>query len=230
MAGQPQTMTAEQILEQIGPAVLLSIPRGEKGPRKLRWQKLTLADMTPSYLASLNHGHNIGVLLGQASNGLCTIDCDDDPALEAFLRCNPQLRESLISRGRLRGNVRVRILGEYPKAAKLKREDGTAAGEWRATGNQTVIFGKHPSGADYVNNGKSPLEITFAKIRWPDCLEQPWKASAPQPTQTASESDFTPNDAGRADRFVARYGQDIRFVPERGLWFVWDSTAGASDP
>ena len=55
--------------------------------------------VAPGYLANLNHGHNIGVLLGQASNGLCTIDCDDDAALEAFLRCNPQLRDSLISRG-----------------------------------------------------------------------------------------------------------------------------------
>ena len=71
-------MTAEQIIERIGAAVLLSIPRGKKEPRRPGWQKLTLADMTPAYLASLNHGGNIGILLGKASEGLCTIDCDDD--------------------------------------------------------------------------------------------------------------------------------------------------------
>ena len=61
--------------------------------------------MTPAYLASLNHGQNIGVLLGAASEGLCTIDVDDDDRLEAFLSLNPCLRESLISRGSRGGNV-----------------------------------------------------------------------------------------------------------------------------
>jgi putative DNA primase/helicase len=29
------------------------------------------------------------------------------------------------------------------------------------------------------------------------------------------------NDAGRADRFVERFGSDIRFVPEREVWITW---------
>jgi hypothetical protein len=107
-------MTAEQIMERIGPAVLLSIPRGEKGPRTPGWQKLTLADMTPEYLAGLNHGENIGVSLGLASNGLCTIDVDSDPEFEKFVTVNPRLRESLISQGARGGNIWVRINGEYP--------------------------------------------------------------------------------------------------------------------
>ena len=53
----------EKIIERIGPAVLLPIPSGEKGPKLAGWQKLTLADMTPDHLDSLNHGNNIGVLL-----------------------------------------------------------------------------------------------------------------------------------------------------------------------
>lgn len=62
-----------KILDIIGPAVLLAIPAGEKAPKREAWQKLTPADMTPEYLASLNHGDNIGVSLGKASNGLCRL-------------------------------------------------------------------------------------------------------------------------------------------------------------
>ena len=35
-----------------------------------------MADMTPAYLAGLDHGQNIGVVLGTASERLCTIDAD----------------------------------------------------------------------------------------------------------------------------------------------------------
>ena len=210
-----------RIRDQLGPCVLLPIPLGEKGPRTKDWQKLTPADMSP-YLASLNHGHNIGVSLGAASEGLCTIDADNEEFLESFLSLNPAFRESLISLGARGGNVWLRIQGQFPPSGKLKL-DNKPWGEWRADGNQTVVYGKHPSGCEYRNNGKRPLEIEFEKIRWPDGLGAPWKANAPQNTSTVSESHYTPNDAGRADRFVARYGQDIRFVPERALWLVWDS-------
>jgi putative DNA primase/helicase len=33
---------------------------------------------------------------------------------------------------------------------------------------------------------------------------------------------FTSNDAGRADRFVSRFKDEIRFLPERGIWLTWD--------
>jgi hypothetical protein len=75
--------------------------------------------MTAEYLAEFN-GSNVGVLLGKASEGLCSIDCDSEAALESFLESNPQLRESLISRGQRGGNVWVRVVGEYPRSAKVK--------------------------------------------------------------------------------------------------------------
>ena len=62
-------------------AVLLPIPRGRKGPtgKKMEgWQHFTPERMAePEYLAQLNHGGNIGVLLGR---GLITIDWDQDAA------------------------------------------------------------------------------------------------------------------------------------------------------
>jgi hypothetical protein len=76
--------------------------------------------MTPEYLAGLNHGGNIGVSLGKASGGLCTIDADTDGFLESFLIANPDLRESLISKGARGGNVWVRIKRDYPPNAVLK--------------------------------------------------------------------------------------------------------------
>ena len=46
----------------------------------------------PEYLARLNHGANIGVLLG---NGRVTIDLDRDENVEPFLNLNPKLRDTL---------------------------------------------------------------------------------------------------------------------------------------
>ena len=93
----------------------------------------------PEYLAQLNHGGNIGVLLG---NGLVTIDLDRDEAVEPFLSLNPKLRETLRTR-RVRGcNLWLLIKGVYPKAAKIKTRIGEDWGEWRANGNQTVIHGE----------------------------------------------------------------------------------------
>ena len=34
---------------------------------------------------------------------------------------------------------------------------------------------------------------------------------------------YTANDAGRAERFVDRFREDIRFVPEREIWLTWDA-------
>ena len=162
-----------RIRDQLGPCVLLKVPIGEKGPRIRGWQRLRQTDMTPEYLASLNHGQNIGVLLGAASEGLCTIDVDDDDRLEDFLSLNPHLRESLISRGSRGGNIWLRIKGPYPPNGKIKTLQGGGFGEWRADGWQTIIYGQHKSGCRYRDNGKHPLEIEFKGLNWPEGLNLP---------------------------------------------------------
>ena len=59
-----------------GDVVLLPIKRGSKRPHSRGWQHFTPERMAePEYLAELNHGGNIGVLLG---HGLITIDWDQD--------------------------------------------------------------------------------------------------------------------------------------------------------
>jgi len=174
-------MTADKITERLGDCVLIPIPKGEKGPKFQGWQNLTLWDMTEEHLATLEDC-NIGVSLGQKSKGLITIDADKDEYLEAFLSVNPALRESLITNGARGGNVWLRIEGEFPKSSKVKCTDGSPWGEFRADGNQTVISGIHPSGVTYQNNGKTPLKIAFADIKWPEGLRVPWN-SAPLPIQ-----------------------------------------------
>ena len=163
-------------------AVLLPIPRGRKGPKANGWQQFTTERMKqPEYRAELNHGGNIGVLLG---NGLITIDLDHDKAVEPFLNLNPKLRETLTTR-RARGcNLWVRIKGDYPKSCKLKTKLGEDFGEWRADGNQTVIHGEaidkkkgetNPI-AYKIENRTPPIELVFDAIHWPDELVLPWRA------------------------------------------------------
>ena len=120
------------------------------------WQTFTSAKMQePEYLARLNHGANIGVLLG---NGRGTIDMDRDDIVEPFLNLNPSLRETLRSRRKRGCNLWVRIKGDYPKSCKLKTRSGEAWGEWRADGNQTVIYG------EAIDRRKGETEPTAYRI------------------------------------------------------------------
>ena len=73
------------------------------------------------------------MLLGKASNGLCTVDLDDAEAEAAFLACNPVLATALRT-ARVRGcNVWVRVAGEFPASGKLKARDAET-GQWRGGG------------------------------------------------------------------------------------------------
>ena len=39
----------------------------------------------------------------------------------------------------------------------------------------------------------------------------------------SKETSYDPNDAGRAQQFCDRWRSEILFVPDRGVWFTWDS-------
>ncbi len=175
----------KQILERLGgPAVLVPIPRGRKGPTDKDWQKATLAVMDdPSYLQRLNNG-NIGVLTG---NGLCTLDIDDDEEAKNFFLLNPQLA-NVLRTSRVRGcNVWLRIQGEHPASGKLRsRSDDKEIGEWRAGGGlQTVIHGEamdaskgeqQPTAYRFVVEGH-PADMPFNEIKWPRSWQLPWEPS-----------------------------------------------------
>jgi P4 family phage/plasmid primase-like protien len=59
--------------------------------------------------------------------------------------------------------------------------------------------------------------LEWCEDRTPGCVDE---ACAKTYEPEATDPSF--NDAGRADRFVARYGRDLRFVPQREVWLTWE--------
>jgi hypothetical protein len=174
-------MHQKQILELLGvDAVLLPIPKGIKFPKLRGWQKTTFADtQDATYQQKLKTHGNTGVLLGKPSQNLCSIDFDDDDALEYFLQLNPNLKSSLRTCGKRGANIWVILKGEYPPTYHFKNADGDPAGEWRSDGGQTIISGTHPEGNQYqilVEN--KPQNIAFVDINWGDL--SPSKTNPPR--------------------------------------------------
>ena len=162
------------ILELVRPALLLPWPASSKGGRR-KWKHLQLSDMDEgSHLAKLAKAGNIGVALGEVSNGLVTIDLDQDSYVDAFLGANPLLTKTLRTRGSRGCNIWVRCSGEYPPSRKLKNSSGEEVGEWRADGNQTIITGTHPEGMPYRFEAENPvITIAYEAIIWPESILLP---------------------------------------------------------
>jgi hypothetical protein len=162
------------ILELVGPALLLPWPTKSKAARR-KWKHLQLSDMgEPSHLAKLDRAGNIGVALGKASNGLITIDLDEDTYVDAILAANPLLTETLRTRGSRGCNTWVRCSDGYPPSQKLKNSAGDEIGEWRADGNQTIITGTHPEGMPYKFVVETPaITVNYDAIIWPKSILPP---------------------------------------------------------
>ena len=149
-----------------------------------KWRHLRVEDMTATYKSKLEGG-NIGVALGDVSNGICAIDIDNDKHVEPFLAANPALAGTFQTHGS-RGRVFwIRIKGHCPKTHKLK----TTAGEFRSTGSYSVASGIHPNGNPYQWVVKKPVvEIAFDSIKWPDA---PAQASQNLPKGDSAKGDIT---------------------------------------
>jgi len=91
----------------------------------------------PKYRRKLAEG-NIGVVQGEASGGIGSIDIDDDQGADEFLALNPDLKETLRSRGARGCNVWFYPERNVPRSGRLRR-NGQAWGEWRYNGCQTII-------------------------------------------------------------------------------------------
>lgn len=158
----------DRLRELLGPRVVF-LPCSGKRPVLPSWQKFTVEIMNDaSYIRRLNAAQNIGVLLGTASDGLCVADFDVDGADDEFLAFNPILTDTLRTRGRRGSSFWIRVTGDFPSSTKLKRSDGEI-GEWRASGNQSIILGTHPESGEpyrFLNEGK-PVECRFDQIMWP---------------------------------------------------------------
>jgi len=102
--------------------LLVAWPSGKKGCKGVDFTKITLKDMTdPAYREKLAQG-NIGVVQGEASGGIASIDIDDDAGAVEFLALNPDLQETLRTRGARGCNVWFYPEGDkVPHSCKFKR-------------------------------------------------------------------------------------------------------------
>jgi Bifunctional DNA primase/polymerase, N-terminal len=171
------TLTSDRIphiLRLVGPALLLPWPAGSKGGKR-KWKHLQISDMgEPSHLAKLARAGNIGIALGKVSNGLVTIDLDQDSYVETFLGANPLLANTLRTCGSRGCNIWVRCSDGYPSSQKLKNVSGDEIGELRADGNQTIIAGTHPEGMPYRFVVEKPvIPISYDAIIWPKSILAP---------------------------------------------------------
>ncbi len=218
-------------------AVLLTIPKGEKSPVSKGWNKMKVEETRGAgYRIQLLDG-NIGVLLGQPSDGLCAIDIDDDAAVEPFLAINPDLRLTLRTHGARGQQIWVKVDGDYPQLTKLKTEDGKDWGEWRATGGQSVIYGVHPNGNNYTFISEAPpIQVRFAEINWPKELGSPFALHSQEfaeltkqfgaPFQESEKGGLTINHQWFVHRYLiehlvvfeAGYQEFYEFDPTDGLW------------
>jgi len=151
-------------------AVLLPIRKGSKAPMLKKWQAITFEDtQQPDYQRKLDTHGNRGVSLGKVSQNLCSIDFDDDEALNQFLELNPSLHDTLRTTAKRGANIWIILTGDYPKSQRIKNLTGDSIGEWRADGNQTIIQGLHPDGMQYrIAVSAHPIRIPYSEIQWGD--------------------------------------------------------------
>jgi putative DNA primase/helicase len=206
---------SQNLLKLLGnDVVLVWSNKGQKGPRWRGWQNTDIQMMQkPGYRKKLDSGCNLAVLTGAPSGGLCSIDIDEDEAVEPFLSLNPKLRETLRSRGRRGCNLWVRIDGAFPPPAALKNSDKRAWGEWRSTGVCTTIHGVHPEGMNYTRSPEvAPVTMRFEEIQWPDELILPWLSADDELPGQGDEAD---------DSIIERYGAPVIYGKARnGEFFV----------
>ena len=62
-------------------------------------------------------------------------------------------------------------------------------------------------------------EVSEAEVR----LDEELSVENQNGAGMAQEASYPINDAGRAQRFVDRYSENIRFIPEKGLWLIWQN-------
>lgn len=118
---------------------LVPIPAGEKGPRLSNWQttQFTEGDFKPT--------DNIGVKLGDPSNGLTDIDLDCKQAVEAASSLLPKTQRIHGRKSKRRSHYWYYCTGI--KSEGFKDIDGSMLVEIRYTGGQTVLPpSTHPSG------------------------------------------------------------------------------------
>ncbi|MDA7498422.1 bifunctional DNA primase/polymerase [Akkermansiaceae bacterium] len=165
-------LTPKEILDLLTvKAVLLPIRKGTKYPIMKSWQKTTFENtQKPAYQKDLQSYGNTGIILGNPSQNLVSIDFDDPMVGESFLARNPWHSRTLRTNSKRGFNLWLIMEGSYPeKCIDLKSQaDANAPGEWRGGGGILTVFqGFHKSGIRYKLAQKlPPLKMVFDQINW----------------------------------------------------------------
>jgi hypothetical protein len=162
-------LQAHEILPRLGVDAVLLPVGPNKNPIEKGWNKRRYDQtQTTQYQEKLKKSPAIGVLLGAASQGLCSIDCDCDHFKSELLKLNPRLRVTLQTQAKRGCNLWVVVEGEIPPTRKLT-SNGKPLGEWRSNGGHTVIAGVHPEGVTYrVVVDAEPIRLRYEDIVWPE--------------------------------------------------------------
>jgi P4 family phage/plasmid primase-like protien len=189
-------------------ATLLPVHPRSKAAVYRNHQRANLAAMQdPRYLEALGWpDRNVGVLLGRASNGVCTLDFDRQEHAETFLELNPALRHTLITAAARGCNLWIVITcGNYPPSFDIKDDAGDNIVEFRGDKRQTLIEGVHPSGVRYqMLNVASPVRLRWNEIAWPP----DWRGEA-SARGAASRSAIETAGNAEYDKLVAAVGPPV---------------------
>jgi hypothetical protein len=80
---------------------LIAIRKGTKRAVGKEWQKTGAEEMAnPKYVAQLRKSQGLGMSLGNPSGHVISVDIDDDELIEPFFEMNPDLRKTLVTRGK----------------------------------------------------------------------------------------------------------------------------------
>jgi hypothetical protein len=188
-------LQAHEILPRLGVDAVLLPVGPNKNPIEKGWSKRRYDQtQTPQYQEKLKKSPAIGVLLGAASQGLCSIDCDCDHFKSEMLKLNPRLRDTLQTQAKRGCNLWVLVEGEIPPTRKLT-SNGKPVGEWRSNGGHTVISGVHPEGLKYrVIVDNPPARVSFSDLKWPKNdadWPQSLKATHASPLSPSSSSQYS---------------------------------------
>jgi P4 family phage/plasmid primase-like protien len=185
-----------------GDVVFLVVKKGTKRPQESAWQKISFADTQKAdYQEELERcvreGGNIGVVLGPASDGLYSIDLDDDALVPDFLLLNTNLEKTTRTKGKRGNQFYFRLVpgSSYPNSQAtyaLRDTNGKKCGEWRCGGGgfgaQSIVFGVHPDGMNYqIEVDTPPAILEFKSLQWFYPFGQtPQKGPAPKATRQQS--------------------------------------------
>jgi P4 family phage/plasmid primase-like protien len=193
--------TLQKLYSIFGQAVFIPVGLGSKKPTGTGWHKVTFAESRQAaYQAELeqavSRGGNIGVALGPLSDGLMSIDIDEDSHVDQFLKLNPALGNTTRTRGKRGCQFFIRLIPGcfYPNTKavyNLKDTNAKKYGEWRCGGGgfgaQSVVFGVHPDGMAYqFLVERPPLVIDWNTLQWLGSWASPSSGQPPHPPRAAA--------------------------------------------